>query len=90
MNSTHTTLFYNLMQFVCGAGVRFHDLRITATFVWAIFGLIVSEQIHLNLWALFRSGSTQIASKERQFSRWLHNERIRPMLVYRKLVKTML
>lgn len=87
MNSNHTTLFYNLMRFIGDAGVRFHDLRTMATFVWAIFGLIVSECVHLNMWALFRPGKAQISSKERQFSRWLHNDRIRPMLVYRALVE---
>jgi hypothetical protein len=87
MYSNHTTLFYNLMQFVCGSGVRLHDLRVTATFVWAIFGLIVSESVHLSQWALFRPGKTQVASKERQFSRWLHNDRIRPMLVYQPLLE---
>jgi hypothetical protein len=87
MNSNHTTLFYNLMRFICDAGVRFCDLRTTVTFVWAVFGLIVSECVHLNMWALFRPGKAQIASKERQFSRWLHNDRIRPMLVYRPLIE---
>ncbi len=87
MNSNHTTLFYNLMRFISDTGVRFHDLRTTATFVWAVFGLIVSERVHLNMWALFRPGKAQVASKERQFSRWLHNDRVRPMLVYRPLVE---
>ena len=86
MDSNHTTLFYNLMKFICGAGVRLPDLRLTATFVWAVFGLIVSESIHLNQWALFRRGKANVASKERQFSRWLHNDRVRPMLVYQALV----
>lgn len=90
MNSNHTTLFYNLMQFTCGAGVRLPDLRLTATFVWAVLGLIVSENVSLNLWALFRPGETKVASKARQFSRWFHNDRIRPLLVYRPLVTKML
>jgi len=87
MNSNHTTLFYNLMRFICGTGFRCHDLRATTTFVWAVFGLMVSECVHLNSWALFRPGKAKTASKERQFSRWLHNDRIRPMLIYRPLVE---
>ncbi len=87
MNSNHTTLFYNLMRFICGTGFRCHDLRATTTLVWAVFGLIVSECVHLNAWALFRPGKAKTASKERQFSRWLHNDRIRPMLIYRPLVE---
>lgn len=90
MNSNHTLLFYNLMQFICGAGVRLPDLRLITTFVWAVFGLIVSEDVHLNKWALLRTEKTQVASKERQFSRWLHNERIRPLLVYRPLLQKVL
>jgi hypothetical protein len=90
MNSNHTSLFYNLMQFLCGAGIRFHDLRTTTSFVWAVFGLIVSESVHLNVWALFRSGEAKVSSKERQFSRWLHNDRIRPVLVHRPLVEKVL
>jgi hypothetical protein len=86
MDSNHTTLFTNLMKFICGAGMRLPDLRLTATFVWAVFGLIVSESIHLNQWALFRGGKANVASKERQFSRWLHNDRVRPMRVYQTLV----
>ena len=90
MNSNHTTLFYNLTRFICGTGFRCHDLRATITFLWAVFGLIISECVHLNSWALFRPGEAKAASKERQFSRWLHNDRIRPMLVYRPLVQKVL
>lgn len=90
MNSNHTTLFYNLMHFICGTGFRCHDLRATTTFVWAVFGLIISECVSLSLWALFRPGEAKAASKERQFSRWLHNDRIRPMLIYRPLVEKVL
>lgn len=87
MNSNHTALFYNLMHFICDNGVRLHDIRATVTFVWAVFGLILSECVQLNLWALFRRGEAKVASKERQFSRWLHNDRIDPMKVYQPLVE---
>ena len=67
--NNHITLFNNLMQFVYEAGIRFHDLRALITFVWALVGLIISETIHLNMWALYRPGSANAASKERQLSR---------------------
>lgn len=86
----HNTLFYNLTQFVYDPGVRFPDLRLGATFIWALVGLIVSETIHLSQWALFRPGAAKAASKERQLSRWLHNERIRPLLLYRPLIQQVL
>lgn len=86
----HNTLFKNLTQFLGETGIRFPDLRLTLTFVWAVVGLLLSESIHLNQWALFRPGAAKAASKERQLSRWLHNERIRPLLVYRPLIKQVL
>lgn len=86
----HNTLFNNLTQFVFDTGVRLPDLRLTTTLIWAVVGLIISETVHLSHWALFRPGKTQAASKERQLTRWLHNERIRPLLVYRPLIKAVL
>lgn len=86
MDTNHTIFFRSLMRFICDANIRFHDLRVTATFVWAVFGLIVSESVHLGQWALFRKGSAKVSSKTRQFSRWLHNDRIQPMLVYAPFV----
>ena len=88
--TNHITLFYNLMKFVRDGGIRFHDIRILCTFVWAIVGVIWSHKPHFSHWILFRQGSAKAASKERQFSRWLHNEKIRPMLVYQSFVKQML
>jgi hypothetical protein len=85
--TNHSTLFTNLMKFVLGSGLKFHDIRTAATFGWALVGLLISETIHLNHWALFRPGATKVASKERQFSRWLHNDKIRPMLLYPQLVQ---
>jgi len=86
----HNTLFYNLTQFICDPGVRIPDLRLWATFVWAVVGLIISETVRLSQWALFRFGPAKAASKERQLSRWLHNERISLLLVYRPLIKQVL
>ncbi len=88
--SNHSTLFNNLMRFVCSSGIRFHDLRVQATFGWALVGLIISETTHLNVWALHRPGVSCAASKERQLSRWLHNERIVPAVVYRPLMASVL
>jgi hypothetical protein len=85
--TNHSTLSTNLMKFVLDSGLKFHDIRTAATFGWALVGLLISETIHLNHWALFRPGPTKMASKERQFSRWLHNDKIRPMLLYPRLVQ---
>jgi hypothetical protein len=45
-------LYRTLIEFVWQNGVRFHDLRCLITFVWAISGLLLSQQIHLSQWML--------------------------------------
>lgn len=80
--SNHNTLFNNSMHFVCSSRVRFHDLRVLTTFVWAIVGLLIGESINLSQWLLYRPGPAKAASKQRQLSRWLHNPKIKPMEVY--------
>lgn len=88
--TNHNTLFYNIMKFIRDGHSAFHDLRILETFVWAIVGVIESKKPHFSHWLPFRTGSAKAASKERQFSRWLHNEKIRPMLIYQTFVKQIL
>lgn len=85
--SNHNTLFNNSMHFVCSSQVRFHDLRVLTTFVWAIVGLLISESINLSQWLLYRPGPATAASKQRQLSRWLHNPKIKPMAVYLPFVQ---
>jgi len=88
--TNHNTLFYNIMKFIRDIHGSFHDLRILQTFGWAIVGVIESKKPHFSHWLPFRNGQAKAASKERQFSRWLHNDKIRPMLIYQTLVKKML
>jgi hypothetical protein len=72
------------MDLIWQNGVRFHDLRVLTTFVWAVVGLILSGQIHLSRWSLYRVGPTKAASKQRQLARWLSNPRIQPANIYRR------
>jgi len=88
--TNHNTLFYNIMKFIRDGGISFHDLRIYQTFVWALVGVIESKKPHFSHWLPFRRGPAKAASKERQFSRWLHNEKIRPMLIYQRFVRRIL
>jgi hypothetical protein len=88
--TNHNTLFYNIMKFIRDGHSAFHDLRILETFVWAIVGVIESKKPHFSHWLPFRTGSAKAASKERQFSRWLHNDKIRPMLIYQTFIKQIL
>ena len=88
--NNHNTLFYNIMTFIRDGHISFHDLRIWQTFVWALVGVIQSQPPHFSHWLSFRRGPAKAASKERQFWRWLHNEKIRPMLIYQSFIKQML
>lgn len=88
--TNHNTLFYNIMKFIRDTHDGFHDLRVLVTFVWAIVGVIKSKKPHFSHWLAYRSGEAQAASKEKQFSRWLHNEKIRPMHIYQPLVNKIL
>ncbi len=83
-------LYRIIMDLIWQNGVRFHDLRILTTFVWAVVGLILSGQIHLSRWGLYRFGGAKAASKERQLARWLDNPRILPSPIYRRLIRSVL
>ena len=88
--NNHNTLFYNIMKFIRVMHTSFHDIRILQTFAWALVGVIQSEQPHFSHWLPYRDGIAKAASKERQFSRWLHNKKIDPMAIYQGFVKSML
>lgn len=85
--TNHNTLFYNIMKFIREGHHAFYDLRILQTFVWAIVGVIESRKPHFSHWLPYRRGPAKASSKARQFSRWLHNDKIRPMLIYQVFVK---
>jgi hypothetical protein len=84
------TLYGTLMTFIWQNDIYIHDLRCLFTFVWAMVGLILSQHIHLSQWVLHRPGSAKAASKQRQFSRWLHNAKINPSLIYYYPIKAIL
>jgi hypothetical protein len=79
-------LYQQIYQFIEQTGVTLRDVRNLVTFAWAIVGLLLSEQVHLSQWLLFRPSESKAASKERQLSRWLHNYKIQPATIYRNLV----
>ena len=83
-------LYKNLSEFVFKNGVTFHDLRISVTYIWCLVGLLLSGEIHLSQWALYRPGKAKANGKERQISCWLHNEQIVPNAIYRNLITTAL
>jgi hypothetical protein len=84
MMSEHPKLYVTILQFI-GQTMPFNDLRNKVTFAWALVGLLLSKSIHPSEWLLYRQGSAKAASKARQFSRWLHNGKIKPNETYRNL-----
>jgi hypothetical protein len=82
-------LYSNIADYVFKNGMRFHDLRCYATFLWAIVGLLQSKTIHLSKWMIYRKGQGQAASKQRTLARWLDNERIEVEVVYEPLIRMM-
>lgn len=84
------SLYRIIMDLIWQNGVRFHDLRILTTFVWAVVGLILSGQIHLSHWSLYRIGPAKAASKERQLTRWLNNAHVQPRAIYCNLIRAAL
>jgi len=78
-------LYRTMMTFTGQGGIRFNDMRNWFTFAWALVGVLLSGSIHLSKWALYREGSAQAESKQRQFSRWLHNTKIVPRTIYDSL-----
>ncbi len=64
------------------------DLRHLYTLVWMVIGLIHSESINLTKWARYIQSRAQFAqSKQRRFSRWLHNPRINVQRLYSPLIQ---
>ncbi len=83
-------LYRNIMEFIWQSGLRLHDLRCLASFAWAITGMLLSHTIHLGEWSTHRKALVKAGSKERQFSRWLHNDKIQPSVIYRPLIEKVL
>lgn len=83
-------LYRIIMEFIWQSHLRLHDLRCLCTFAWAITGMLLSRTVHLGEWATHRKALVKAVSKERQFSRWLHNDKIQPSAVYRPMIKEVL
>ena len=67
------------------------DLRHLYTLVWMIIGLIHSGSVNLTKWAMYVQSRANLAqSKQRRFSRWLHNPRINPQRLYSPLIQAAL
>lgn len=88
--SNHNTIFYSIMKFIHRTGAFLPDIRLFKTFGWAVVGLIMSQKPHFSYWQIYRTESSLASSKARQFSRWLHNDRIKPLEIYHQIIRAML
>jgi hypothetical protein len=75
------------MELIITSRVHFHDIRCLTTFAWAIVGVILERCVHLSRWSNRRPGEVLAASKQRQFARWLANEKIKENVIYHTLAK---
>jgi len=80
--SKHHELYRTILALI-GQNTWMNDIRNKCTLAWMVVGLLASKTIHLGQWGLYRAGNVLAASKERQISRWLHNPKIDPAVVYR-------
>ena len=83
--SKRLELYSTIAGFIWQTGVRMNDLRNVVTFIWAVTALIASGTVHLSVWSLYRKSQAKVSSVERQFSRWLHNEKLNVNEIYRNL-----
>lgn len=83
-------LYRTILGIIMNSHVHFHDIRCLATFAWAIIGILQEKSVHLSKWSILRSGNAVVASKQRQFARWLNNNRIVPGELYKPMAQTAL
>lgn len=86
--SDSLNLYRTIIDMILNSRVHFHDFRCLITFAWAIVGVLMEKSVHLSKWGLHRAGEAQAASKQRQFVRWLKNDKIEHTPIYRSLAKT--
>jgi len=86
--SDSLTLYRTIIDMILSTRVHFHDFRCLVTFAWAIVGVLMEKSVHVSKWGTHRFGGAQAASKQRQFMRWLKNNRIDRVVIYRRLVKS--
>ncbi len=80
--------FYNALVAVLSCSKEWADLRHLYTLVWMVIGLIHSGSVNLTKWAMYIQSKAKFAqSKQRRFSRWIHNPRINPKRLYSPLIQ---
>ena len=83
--------FYNALVALLISSQEWADLRHLYTLVWMVIGLIQAGSVNLTKWTMYIQSRAKFAqSKQRRFSRWLHNPRINPQRLYSPLIQAAL
>ncbi len=73
----NTSRIYDALVTLLGQSKQWADVRHLYTLVWMVIGLIHSGRVNLSKWTMYiHSRAVFAQSKQRRFSRWLHNPRI--------------
>ena len=84
----NTPYLYDTLLGVLGQHAKWLDARHQQTLAWMMLGLISSKTIRLGAWVPFVVSRARYAqSTVRRFSRWLHNNRIKPQPLYGPLIE---
>lgn len=82
-----TSRLYNDLQELLSQSKTWADIRHLKTLVWMVIALICSECINLTKWGIYvQSRASMAQSRQRRFSRWLHNSRINVHSVYGAII----
>ena len=83
----NTPYLYDTLLGVLGQHAKWLDTRHRHTLAWMMLGVISSKTISLGAWVPFVVSRARYAqSTVRRFSRWLHNNRIKPQPLYGPLI----
>lgn len=86
-----TGYLYSSLVTVLRQSSEWADIRHFYTLTWMVIGLIQSGCISLTKWGAYIHSRAQFAqSKQRRFSRWLHNSRINVHRLYSPLIQVAL
>ncbi len=87
----NTSRIYDALVTLLGQSKQWADVRHLYTLVWMVIGLIHSGSVNLTKWTMYiHSRAVFAQSKQRRFSRWLHNPRINPQRLYSPLIQVAL
>lgn len=86
-----TSRLYNDLLGILEPSKTWADKRHLKTLVWMVVGLICSECISLTKWGIYMQSRALFAqSRQRRFSRWLHNSRINVHRLYGAIIRNAL